>query len=100
MSNVWFVTGAGQKPEGHITEVSYMFPKPGADPRPVPKVAVWFAASAITSRPRSIASDLRGAEVRRPCQLIASREQLRSTACIPQALRVGRGRFNVCLPPR
>jgi hypothetical protein len=39
MSNVWFVTGAGQKPEGHITEVSYMFPKPGADPRPVPKVS-------------------------------------------------------------
>ncbi|MGO9995535.1 MAG: cache domain-containing protein [Steroidobacteraceae bacterium] len=30
---------AGQKPEGHITKVSYMFPKPGADPKPVPKVS-------------------------------------------------------------
>jgi hypothetical protein len=30
---------AGQKPEGQITEVSYMFSKPGPDPKPVPKVA-------------------------------------------------------------
>jgi Single Cache domain 2 len=30
---------AGQKPEGEITEVSYMFAKPGTDPTPVPKVA-------------------------------------------------------------
>ena len=30
---------AGQKPEGQITEVSYMFPKPGADPKPMPKVS-------------------------------------------------------------
>src|SRR5215470_8298181 len=29
---------AAQKPEGQITEVSYMFPRPGADTRPVPKV--------------------------------------------------------------
>jgi hypothetical protein len=31
---------AGQKPQGQITEVSYMFPKPGADPKPVPKVSL------------------------------------------------------------
>ena len=30
---------AVQKPEGQITEVSYMFPKPGADTKPVPKVS-------------------------------------------------------------
>jgi hypothetical protein len=30
---------AAQKPEGQITEVSYMFPKPGADTKPVPKVS-------------------------------------------------------------
>src|SRR3954469_15468015 len=29
---------AAQKPEGQITEVSYMFPRPGADNTPVPKV--------------------------------------------------------------
>jgi hypothetical protein len=29
---------AGQKPEGQITEVNYMFSRPGADPKPVPKV--------------------------------------------------------------
>ena len=29
---------AAQKPEGQITEVSYMFPRPGADQTPVPKV--------------------------------------------------------------
>ena len=29
---------AAQKPEGQITEVSYMFPKPGADKTPVSKV--------------------------------------------------------------
>jgi hypothetical protein len=29
-----------QKPEGEITEVSYMFPRPGADKTPVPKVSV------------------------------------------------------------
>jgi hypothetical protein len=27
-----------KKPEGQMTEVSYMFPKPGADKTPVPKV--------------------------------------------------------------
>jgi Single Cache domain 2 len=31
---------AGQKPEGQITEVNYMFPKPGADPKPAPKVSL------------------------------------------------------------
>ena len=30
---------ATQKPEGEITEVSYMFPRPGADTTPVPKVS-------------------------------------------------------------
>jgi hypothetical protein len=30
---------AGQKPEGQITEVEYMFSKPGPDPKPVPKLA-------------------------------------------------------------
>ena len=30
---------AAQKPEGQVTEVSYMFPKPGADSTPVPKVS-------------------------------------------------------------
>ena len=35
-----------------------------------------------------------GAEVRRPCHLIASREQLRSPGCIPHAQSsVGSGRF-------
>jgi hypothetical protein len=29
---------AGQKPEGEITEVSYMFSRPGPDAKPVPKV--------------------------------------------------------------
>src|SRR5215470_8321570 len=29
---------AAQKPEGQITEVGYMFPRPGADKTPVPKV--------------------------------------------------------------
>jgi hypothetical protein len=29
---------AGQKPEGQITEVSYMYPKPGTTAPPVPKV--------------------------------------------------------------
>ena len=30
---------AAQKPEGQITEVSYMFPRPGADKTPVAKVS-------------------------------------------------------------
>jgi hypothetical protein len=29
---------AAQKPEGEITEVSYMFPRPGPDKTPVPKI--------------------------------------------------------------
>jgi hypothetical protein len=33
------VLRAGQKPEGTITEVSYMFAKPGPDKTPVPKVS-------------------------------------------------------------
>jgi hypothetical protein len=31
---------AYQKPEGQFTEVSYMFPRPGADKTPVPKVSI------------------------------------------------------------
>jgi Single Cache domain 2 len=31
---------AAQKPEGQITEVTYMFPRPGPDPKPVPKVSL------------------------------------------------------------
>jgi signal transduction histidine kinase len=31
---------AGQKPEGQITKVSYMFPKPGSDTTPVAKVSL------------------------------------------------------------
>jgi hypothetical protein len=31
---------AMQKPEGEITEVSYMWPRPGADKTPVPKVSL------------------------------------------------------------
>jgi hypothetical protein len=30
---------AAQKPEGQITEISYMFPRPGGDPKPVQKVS-------------------------------------------------------------
>src|SRR3954470_9262733 len=30
---------AAQKPEGQITEVNYMFQRPGADPKPLPKVS-------------------------------------------------------------
>ena len=36
---------AMQKPEGQITEVSYMFPKPGADKTPAPKVSLVTRAS-------------------------------------------------------
>jgi Single Cache domain 2 len=31
---------AGQKPEGRITEVKYLFRRPGPDPKPVPKVSL------------------------------------------------------------
>jgi hypothetical protein len=31
---------AFQKPEGQITEVTYMFSRPGPDPKPVPKVSL------------------------------------------------------------
>ena len=31
---------AAQKPEGEITEVNYVFPRPGADKTPVPKVSL------------------------------------------------------------
>jgi len=31
---------AGQKPEGQVTEVSYMFPRPGANTTPVAKVSI------------------------------------------------------------
>jgi hypothetical protein len=33
------IFAASQKPEGEITEVSYMFPRPGADKTPVPKAS-------------------------------------------------------------
>ena len=31
---------AAQKSEGQFTEVSYVFPRPGTDPKPVPKVSL------------------------------------------------------------
>ncbi len=34
------VFAAGQKPEGQITKVSYMFVRPGPDTKPVPKVSL------------------------------------------------------------
>jgi signal transduction histidine kinase len=34
------IYAAAQKPEGQFTEVNYMFPRPGADPKPVPKVSL------------------------------------------------------------
>ena len=34
------IYAAVQKPEGEITEVSYMFPRPGADKTPVQKVSL------------------------------------------------------------
>jgi secreted PhoX family phosphatase len=36
---------AGQKPEGQITKVSYMFARPGPDATPVPKVSLVTKAS-------------------------------------------------------
>ena len=39
------IYAAIQKPEGQITEVSYMFPRPGADKTPVQKVSVVTRAS-------------------------------------------------------
>jgi hypothetical protein len=36
---------AAQKPEGQVTEVSYVFPKPGPDATPVPKTAFITKAS-------------------------------------------------------
>jgi hypothetical protein len=39
------IYAAMQKPEGQITEVSYMFPRPGADKTPVPKVSLITRAS-------------------------------------------------------
>ena len=34
------IVAAYQKPEGEITEVNYMFPRPGTDKTPVPKVSL------------------------------------------------------------
>jgi len=34
------IYAAGQKPEGQFTEVSYVFPRPGADKTPVPKISL------------------------------------------------------------
>jgi Single Cache domain 2 len=39
------IFAAMQKPEGQITEISYMFPKPGADKTPAPKVSLVTRAS-------------------------------------------------------
>jgi hypothetical protein len=39
------IIAAMQKPEGEITEVSYMFPRPGGDETPVAKVAIVTRAS-------------------------------------------------------
>jgi Single Cache domain 2 len=39
------IFAAMQKPEGQITEVSYMFPRPGADKTPVQKVSLVTRAS-------------------------------------------------------
>lgn len=39
---------AGKKPEGQITEVSYMFVRPGTDPKPVPKVSLLTRVSDLT----------------------------------------------------
>ena len=33
------IYAAAQKPEGQVTEVNYMFPRPGGDPKPVSKVS-------------------------------------------------------------
>ena len=38
---------AGKKPEGQITEVSYMFVRPGPDTKPVPKVSLVTRVSAF-----------------------------------------------------
>jgi hypothetical protein len=38
------LSAAGQKPEGQITEVSYLFVRPGPDTNPVPKVSFVSAA--------------------------------------------------------
>ena len=49
--------------EGQITEVSYMFPKPGADMTPVAKIslvtrsAIWAVASVTTNKPGRRARD-------------------------------------------
>ena len=40
------IYAAGQKPEGQITEVSYMWPRPGADKTPVQKVSLVTKVSA------------------------------------------------------
>jgi hypothetical protein len=34
------IYAAGLKPEGQFTEVDYVFPKPGADKTPVPKISL------------------------------------------------------------
>ena len=38
---------AYQKPEGEFTEVNYMFPRPGADKTPVPKVSLATRVGAL-----------------------------------------------------
>jgi hypothetical protein len=39
---------AGKKPEGQITEVSYMFVRPGPDPKPAPKVSLVTRVTDLT----------------------------------------------------
>lgn len=39
---------AGKKPEGQITEVSYMFVRPGPDKKPAPKVSLVTRVSDLT----------------------------------------------------
>jgi uncharacterized protein YfiM (DUF2279 family) len=34
------IYAAGQKPEGQFSEISYVFPRPGADKTPVPKISL------------------------------------------------------------
>jgi hypothetical protein len=76
---------AYQKPEGEITEVSYMFVRPGPTQircrrlASYPRLAMCSAASAITSRPSEL-SILRGAAIRRPSPSTPSSGQERHCA--------------------
>src|SRR5665213_932536 len=43
---------AGQKPEGQITKVRYMFVRPGSDTKPVPKVSLCLLYTSPSPRDR------------------------------------------------